>query len=505
MQLPRDLQHFIGGRWVDSNSNERFPILNPATEETLGTIPRGTTDDVDRAVSAARAAYEEGKWSRMEWRERSRILRRVGELMMQRADELARTETLNQGRPIRQSREMVVPQSAGAWDFFASTLMNHTGHAATPVPWATGFTIKQPIGVVGCITPGNVPLVLASEKMAPALATGNSVVFKPPPDCPLSSTLLVECIAEAGVPAGVINMVLGDGPTVGRAMAEHPGIGMIAFTGSTETGKEIMRLATGNVKRLFLELGGKAPMVVFADADIEGVVEGAVWGAYLNGGQVCMAATRILVQDAVFDAFTEQFVARTRALRIGPGIEPSTELGPMLNARIRDRVEDYITRGREAGATVLCGGEPLRDGDFAKGFWVQPTVFTDVLPNMEIVRDEIFGPVPIIQRFATMEEAIHLANDTPYGLTGSVWTRDVNTALKMAEEVRAGYVWINDHLVLAPGFPFGGWQQSGFGREASAQTLDEFSNTKTVHFDRTGMAIKPRYRLLCGDEFSERH
>jgi acyl-CoA reductase-like NAD-dependent aldehyde dehydrogenase len=305
----------------------------------------------------------------------------------------------------------------------------------------------------------------------------------------------MECLSEAGIPDGVVNLVLGDGP-VGAALAGHPDVDMVAFTGSTATGREIMRLGAGTLKRLLLELGGKAPFVVCGDADCEAAVEGALWGAYYNSGQVCMAATRFVLHESVYDQFAERFVARTRSLRLGPALDPASELGPMLSAGLRDRIEGYVARAIEAGTTVLCGGEPLREGRFAQGFWVTPTVFGDVDPGSEVARDEIFGPVVVLQRFETLEEAVRIANDTRYGLAGSVWTRDLATALSMAEQTRAGYVWVNDHLVRAPGLPFGGWQQSGFGREACPETLDEFSQVKTVHIDQSSSAFKPRYRLL---------
>ena len=492
----KDYQHFIGGQWVDSTSDERLAIINPATEESLGTIPLGTADDVDKAVAAAQQAHEVGHWRRMPVGDRARIVRRVGEIMMQRRDELARAETLDQGRPIRQSQGMIVPLAANAWDFMASALVTFQGTSVSPAPWVSGYTLHQPIGVVGAITPGNVPLILGSEKLSAALAAGNCAILKPPPECPIASVLFVECIIEAGVPEGVINLVLGDGQTVGKAIGEHPGIGMIAFTGSTKVGKMLMRQASVNVKRLLLELGGKAPQIIFADADIDAAVEGAMWGAYLNGGQICMASTRILVHKSIYDEFSQRFVRQTKKLRIGPGINPDSDLGPMVSERIRDNVVAYIQAGKADGATVLTGGELLGDGQFDKGYWVQPTIFSDIRPDMSIWREEIFGPVPVLETFETQEEAIRLANDTPYGLTGSVWTNDLRTALTMAEEVDAGYVWINDHLIRAPGLPFGGWKQSGFGREAAAETLREFSNVKSVFIDRTGLAFKPRYKLV---------
>ncbi len=492
----KDYRHYIDGEWVDSTSDRRRQVLNPATEETIGTIPVGTEEDVNRAVESARRAHEAGEWRGMAVADRSRIVRRVGEIMMRHKDEIAASETIDQGRPIRQSKGMIVPLAASAWDFFASAVMTFHGSAVRPVPWASGYTMHQPIGVVGAITPANVPLVLGSEKLAPALAAGNCVILKPPPECPVASTMLVECMIEAGVPPGVINLVHGDGPIVGKAMAEHPAIGMIAFTGSTKVGQSIMRQAAVNVKRLLLELGGKAPQVVFADSDVDAAVQGAMWGAYLNGGQICMASTRILVQDPMYDEFLDKFVKSTEKLRIGPGIDPDTDIGPMVSARIRDNVESYILAGKEDGAVAMTGGNVLRDGKYAKGFWIEPTVFAEASSDMSIVRDEIFGPVPVVQRFKSQEEAVSMANDTPYGLTGSVWTNDVRRALDMAEAVEAGYVWVNDHLIRAPGLPFGGWKQSGFGREAAAQTLGEFTNTKSIFFDRTDLAAKPRYKLV---------
>nr|VFJ62540.1 MAG: aldehyde dehydrogenase (NAD+)/betaine-aldehyde dehydrogenase [Candidatus Kentron sp. DK] len=489
-------QNLIGGKWTGSTGDERIPLLDPATEDSLGSIPKGTTEDADRAVASAREAFEAGAWRRMGVRERSRVLRRVGEILLRRCEEIATAETLDQGRSLRQSRGMMLPLAAGAWEFFAGCLLNFHGRAASPEPWASAYTINQPLGVVACITPGNVPLVLGSEKLAPALAVGNSVVLKPPPECPISSVLLVECLLEAGIPEGVVNLVHGDGEPVGRRLAEHPDVDMVAFTGSTETGKAIMRLGAGNVKRLLLELGGKAPQVVFPDADVDAAVKGALWGVYLNSGQICMASTRLLLHESIYDEFVEKFVRRTRDLRVGPGIEPDTNVGPMVTIRARDKVEACIARAVEEGATVLCGGDRPRGDRYARGFWVEPTVLAADSPGITATRQEIFGPVPVVQRFAHMAEAIRMANDTEYGLAGSVWTNDLNTAMTMAEEVRAGYVWINDHLIRATGFPFGGWKQSGFGREAAAQTLDEYCNVKTVYIDRTGLAEKPRYGLL---------
>ena len=308
----KDYRHYIGGQWVDSTSDERMTIVNPATEISLGTIPLGTAGDVDRAVAAAQAAHDAGHWRRMPVGDRARIIRRVGDIMMRRRDELARAETLDQGRPIRQSHGMIVPLAANAWDFMASALVTFQGASVSPAPWVSGYTLHQPIGVVGAITPGNVPLILGSEKLSAALAAGNCAILKPPPECPIASILFVECIIEAGVPEGVINLVLGDGLTVGKAIGEHPGIGMIAFTGSTKVGKMLMQQASVNVKRLLLELGGKAPQVVFADADIDAAVEGAMWGAYLNGGQICMASTRILVHKSIYDEFRQKFVRQTQ-------------------------------------------------------------------------------------------------------------------------------------------------------------------------------------------------
>lgn len=496
MDTPCHLRQYVAGEWRESTSPERIPIIDPATEDHLGSLPRGSSLDVDAAVAAAGESFAAGDWRTLDPRERARRLRRVGRLLLERAEEIARIETLDQGRPIRQSRNISVPKAAFAWEFYAGVLGNPpASRAEMRTSDSTAFTVKQPVGVVGCITPGNVPLVLACEKLAPALAAGNTVVVKPPPECPLSSAQLMDCITDAGIPAGTVNMVFGDSEA-GRCLAAHPAVAMVAFTGSTAAGKEIIRLSSGNVKRLLMELGGKAPQIICDDADLDDAINGSMWGAYYNGGQVCMSVTRILVHDSLFERFCAKFRARTQSLRIGPGTDPASELGPMVSAASRDRVEGFVERAVRGNAKVLCGGKRLREGPHSKGFWIQPTVFTDVTPDMEIFREEVFGPVPVVMRFSSIEEAVALANQTRYGLTGSVWTRDIAKALTIAEQIQAGYVWINDHLVRMPGFPFGGWKESGFGREAAAETMDEYSNTKTVQIASSGAAIEHRSRLL---------
>lgn len=490
-----DHQHIIDALAAPSHSDERIAVLNPATEEQLGTIPHGCAADVDDAVQAARLTHDRGSWRTMGFRERSRILHRVADLLRNQAEKLAWIETLDQGRPLRQSLDMMVPLAADAWDFFASALVGYYGDAYRSEPWAFGYTLKHPLGVVGCIVPSNVPLVLSSEQLAPALAAGNSVVLKSPPDCPLSSIKLVECIHEAGVPKGVVNLVHG-GRAVGQALVEHPGIDMIAFTGSTATGKSIMGAAASTLKRLLLELGGKAPFIVFSDADLDAAIDGAILGAYLNGGQICMSATRLLLHESIYDEFVARFAAATRQLKVGPGADPATRIGPMVSAALRDRIERHIAAAIEAGADALSGGSPLRDGAWQRGFWVNPTVLANVPDTASVWRDEVFGPVPVVRKFHTPEDAIRLANDTPYGLAGSVWTTDLRTAHTMAEAICAGYLWINEHLIRAPGLPFGGLRQSGLGSQASLRTLDSYSQLKSVFVDRSPQGPKPRHRMV---------
>jgi phenylacetaldehyde dehydrogenase len=484
--------HFINGKW--NSEGAIGEVLNPATEKMTTQFVVGGKAQMELAVEAARRAHKLGIWRKMGLQERSSILRAVATNIRARAEEFARIETTEQGRPLMQSLGMMVPLAANAFDFFAGIMLAHGGRSGHPSPAALAFTLKHPVGLVGCITPANVPLVLASEKLAPALAAGNCVILKPPLECPGSSVLLMECVQAAGIPAGVCNLVLG-GTEAAEHLVGHPEVGMIAFTGSTATGKQIMRQSAGRLKRLLLELGGKAPQIVFEDADLPGAIEGALWGAFLNGGQICMASTRILVQRSRFQEFAERFVQRIRQIRVGPGLDPVSQMGPMLSSRVRDRVQACIRSGLSEGASMLCGGpEPPE----ATGYWVIPTVFADVKPEMNIYKEEVFGPVPLLIPFEDLDEAVAISHQTEYGLTGSVWTKDLDRALRVAEELEVGTVWINEHLIRAPGFPFGGWKQSGFGREACPETLDEYSQVKTVYLDRSPGGHKPRYQMFRG-------
>lgn len=469
-------------------------VLNPATEIAVTQSASGGRAEMELAIQAAVNAHKVGVWRKMSLQERSSILRDVAASIRARAEDFARVETTEQGRPLIQSQAMMVPLAAHAFEFFAGVMLTHGGRSGHPSPAAMAFTLKQPVGVVGCITPANVPLVLASEKLAPALAAGNCVVLKPPQECPGSSVLLMECLQAAGLPAGVCNMVLG-GSEAAEHLVAHPQVGMIAFTGATATGKTIMRQGAGSLKRLLLELGGKAPQIIFEDADLAGAIEGALWGAFLNGGQICMASTRIMIQRSRFEEFAESFVQRVKQIRIGPGLDPASQMGPMLSSRIRDRVQAYIRAAMRDGATLLCGGP---DSPAGPGYWVLPTVFADVKPEMSIYQEEVFGPVPLLIPFDDLDEAITMSHQTDYGLTGSVWTRDLDRALRVAEELEVGTLWVNEHLIRAPGFPFGGWKQSGYGREACPETLDEYSQVKTVYLDRSPGGLKPRYQMFRG-------
>lgn len=482
---------FVAGAWAPAQSADYHVVRNPATLEPLAEVADCSAADVAAAVDAARESFRARVWRDKPIDERAGILRRVSQLILENADELARIETLEQGRSIRQSRHMMVPLAAQAWDFFASALTCLHSEAVSPGRHAFGYVLHQPIGVVGLITPWNVPLVLASEKMAPALAMGNSIILKPPPETSLASMRLVELVAEAGIPAGVVNLITG-AATAGNALVCHPDVGMVAFTGSTATGKKIAQAAAGALKKLLLELGGKAPLVVFDDADLEAAVNGTLWGGFLNSGQICMAATRLLVHESVFQPFLERLIEKTDRLRLGPGIDPSTDLGPVVSATLKERILSFIVAGQEEGADLCYRRQAVPE----VGHFVPPAIFANPEPQSTIYREEIFGPVLCANRFDDMQQAVQMANDTPYGLAASVWTRDIAKALTLAEEIQAGFVWVNDHTIRTPGLPFGGFKQSGIGRENALSTLLEYSQAKSVYIDRTESAYKPRYRAL---------
>jgi acyl-CoA reductase-like NAD-dependent aldehyde dehydrogenase len=473
-------EHFIDGRWVPPTSGRRTPVIGPATNEPIAEVAAGDSRDVDAAVAAARRAFDEGPWPRMAASQRGRYLLRIAALIERHADELARIESLNNGKPIRESRTIDVPLAADCFEYFAGYATKLSG-ATLPVPGdVLSYTLREPIGVVGAITPFNFPLLLASWKIAPALAFGNTVVIKPASDTPLTTLRLAELVAEAGLPPGVLNVVTADAAGGSHLVASR-GVDKITFTGSTAVGKEIAAAASGNLKRVSLELGGKAPNVVFADAPLDDAVAGALFGVYWTQGQICTAGSRILVERPVYDAFVERFAARASSLRLGHPLDWSTQMGPLASRRQCERVLGYVRAGLESGGRIVAGGGPPDDPALAAGNYVRPTVFVDAGLDASIVREEIFGPVAVILPFDTEEEAVRIANDTNFGLTAGVWTRDVKRAHRMARAFRAGTVWVNMYNVVTSEAPFGGYRESGWGRENGPYALEAFTEVKHVY------------------------
>jgi acyl-CoA reductase-like NAD-dependent aldehyde dehydrogenase len=474
-------QLLIGGEWRDAASGKTMPVVNPATEEIIAEAASASREDVDAAAAAARAALT-GPWGRMSARDRGRLLWKLGERLMERADEVARLETLHNGKPISESRHIEIPASAECIQYFAGWADKVHGDTIPVKGNALVYTLRQPLGVCAAIVPWNFPLLSASWKVAPALATGNTMILKPASQTPLTALALGEIALEVGIPPGVLNVLTGPGATLGQAIVEHPNIDKIAFTGDTSTGRGVMRSAAETVKHLTLELGGKSPNIVFADADVDAAVRGATVGIFYGKGEVCAAGSRLLVDKAIKDEFIDKVAARTRKMVVGDPLDPKTRFGALASRAQLDKVLGYVEAGRRDGATVVAGGERADIGT-GKGFFMQPTVFAGVTPGMTIAREEIFGPVLAAIEFADVDEAIAIANDSIYGLAAGVWTRDVKKAHYVASRLEAGTVWINTYNVYDTGAPFGGYKQSGFGREMSRHALEHYTQVKTVWVD----------------------
>ncbi|WP_106398796.1 aldehyde dehydrogenase family protein [Actinocorallia populi] len=480
---PRRL--LIGGRWVDAASGRTFPSVNPSNGEVIAELARADARDAGRAVAAAREAFE-GPWSRAKPRERQALLLALADVVDEHYDELRHLESLDMGLPIGRPRSGRTP----AWEaeilrYFAGWATKIHGETIpNSVPGSVfSYTLKEPMGVVAAIVPWNRPVSNAVWKIAPVLATGCTMVLKPAEEAGLVAVRLGELLAEAGVPDGVVNVLTGFGEEAGAALVAHPGVDKVAFTGSTAVGQEIVRASAGNLKRLSLELGGKSPDIVFADADLSRAVPGAAMGVFYNSGQVCCAGTRIYVERPVYDEFVEGVSRFAEKLKVGDSMDPQTKIGPLVSAEQLDRVAGYLDLGPKEGVRTAFGGRRIETGELANGYFVQPTVFADVQDTMRIAREEIFGPVACVLPFDTPEEAVTRANDTSYGLAGGVWTRDVGKAHRMARELRAGTVWVNSMLLMDPAVPFGGYKMSGWGREMGQHALDEYLDVKSVWID----------------------
>jgi aldehyde dehydrogenase (NAD+) len=477
-----DQKHlFIDNEWRPAGSGKTVDVINPATEEVIAAVASADSADLDAAVAAARAALD-GPWGQMSARERGRLVRRLGERLMVRADEVARLETLHNGKPISESRHIEIPAAAECFEYFGGWADKVMGETIPVSGNYLTYTLREPLGVVAAIVPWNFPLLLAAWKIAPALACGNTVIVKPASQTPLTALALGEIAVEVGLPPGVLNVLTGPGAQLGQAIVEHPGIDKIAFTGDTSTGKGIMRGAAGTLKRITLELGGKSPNIVLADADMEAAVRGATIGIFYGKGEVCAAGSRLLVDRSIKDEFIAKLAARAKKMVAGDPMDPKTRFGALSSKKQLETVMRYVESGKQQGATLVAGGARADIGT-GKGYFVQPTVFADVTPDMTISREEIFGPVLAAIEFADLDEAIAIANDSPYGLAAGVWTRDIKKAHYVARKLQAGTVWINTYNVYDTAAPFGGYKQSGFGREMSSHALEHYTQVKSVWVD----------------------
>jgi acyl-CoA reductase-like NAD-dependent aldehyde dehydrogenase len=475
---------FIDNEWRTSSSGRTLDVVNPATEEVVATVQSADDSDVDAAVASARAALD-GPWAKLSARERGRLLWRLGERIFERADHLARLETLHNGKPIFESRQIEIPAAAECFEYYAGWADKIHGETIPVKGHHLTYTLREPVGVVAAIVPWNFPLLLAAWKVAPALACGNTVVLKPASQTPLTALALAEIAHEVGLPAGAFNVLTGPGQTVGRRLVEHPGVDKIAFTGDTRTGREIMRGSSETLKRITLELGGKSANIVFTDADLDAAVRGATIGIFYGKGEVCAAGSRLLVHRAIKDQFLDRVAARTKKMVAGDPLDPKTRLGPVASKQQLEKVLGYIETGKKEGARLIAGGARTDIGT-GKGYFVQPTVFADVTPEMTIAREEIFGPVLAAMEFEDVEEAVARANESSYGLAAAVWTRDISKAHEVARRLQAGTIWVNTYNVYDTAAPFGGYKQSGFGRELGVHALEHYTQVKTVWVDLSG-------------------
>ncbi len=476
----QSIKMLIGGQWVESASGRTFETFDPANGKVLARVAEGDCEDINRAVNAARKAFERGIWSRMLPAQRGRLLWRLAELIEQHADELALLETLDNGKPIKYSRSIDVKQAADHFRYFAGWATKLEGETIpVSIPNMLTYTLREPLGVVGQIIPWNFPLQMAAWKLAPALACGNTVVLKPAEQTPLTALRLGELICEAGFPRGVVNIVPGFGETAGAALSSHVDVDKIAFTGSTAVGKKILHASVENLKKVTLELGGKSPNIIFPDADIPAAIRGALHASFFNQGQVCTAGSRLFIHASVYDQVVDEVSKAASKMKIGAGVDPATDLGPLISQEQVERVMSYIELGKREGATTLTGGE-RPDAEQFPGYFVRPTVFDQVRDEMIIAQEEIFGPVVVTQSFEDVAEVATRANASIYGLAAGIWTNDVKKVHKLAAILKAGVVWVNTYNVFDAAAPFGGYKQSGYGREMGHAVLDDYTQMKTV-------------------------
>jgi len=472
-------QMFINGEWVSSASNTTFPVYEPATEEVLAQVPDSNADDVNRAVAAAKAAFEEGPWGSTTAQERGRILFKLADKIRQNLPALAELEARNTGKPIVEA-EFDLTDTATCFEYYGGLATKILGFV-NPVPDnAVSLTLKEPIGVAGQIIPWNYPMLMAAWKLAPALAAGCTCVLKPAEQTPLTALEFAKYFDEVSLPKGVVNIITGFGETCGSPLVKHPDVNKIAFTGSAAVGKIIVKEAADTVKRVTLELGGKSPNIFFADADFEAAIDGALFGVFINQGEVCSAGSRILVEKSIYKKFVDAMAEKAKKIKLGAPLDRETKMGPLVSKDQHDRVLSYLEVGKKEAKVASGGGKPA---DFSKGYYVQPTIFYDVDNSARIAREEIFGPVATVIPFENEKDAIKIANDSPYGLAAAVWTRDIFKAFRAVKAIRAGIVWVNHMQPTYVEAPWGGYKQSGFGRELGPWGIEEYLETKQVHIN----------------------
>lgn len=498
---------YIDGKWVSADSGETFEVVNPANERTIARVPKGGKSDVKKAIEAARSTFDKGEWPHTTPAERTTVLWKLADLVEKDALNIAKLESLDVGKTLKYSRDSDLPFIIDNLRFFAGAARVMEGKAAYEYAdfhskrqhkgLGMSFVRREPIGVVGAIVPWNYPLYIAVWKIAPALAAGNTMVIKPATYTPLTTLRFAELCEKAGLPRGVLNVVTGPGEVVGTELAASHKVDMLAMTGDTSTGRKIMETASTNVKRVHLELGGKAPMVVLPDANLEAAVEGAVVGGFWNTGQDCTAVTRVYVHEKHHDKFVRACVERAKKFRVGDPLSPHVDMGPLISERQRERVESYIQAGVKQGGRLVYGGK--RPAHLKKGFFLEPTIFTNVAQHSKICQEEIFGPVIVINKYKTVDEAVTNANDVVYGLASSVWGTDIRACLDVAKRLNFGTVWINEHGVLVSEMPHGGFKQSGFGKDLSLYSFEEYTRVKHVYVDMTGATRKPWHYVVYGE------